>query len=252
MCGQLLNPADSDFFSDLLQCVSDIHSLLSILQQVASAQLCAGNPDPDFIDVIEREGGSFRGENKEVVATLDNTYSVKVSGCTYERMIRTQECEILYWPCSAGERAVRSHGCNHFRAHLRVKRSRCSNSDPSSAVADNSHTNYSHLSKDELVDRLKNVQKSRKAIRAKYEQLAKKVIKEEGVKISEEDESDIRMLMDDVTPEIRTKYGKDSPQYVLWQEQEKYNSLKNKRQMRWHPFVIRFALSLFYSSRVAY
>ena len=102
------------------------------------------------------------------------------------------------------------------------------------------------------MDRLKNVQKSRKAIRAKYGRLAKKMIKNEGVKISEEDESDIRMMMDDLTPEVRTKYGKDSPQHVLWQEQKKYNSLKNKRQMRWHPLVIRFALSLFYSSRVAY
>lgn len=102
------------------------------------------------------------------------------------------------------------------------------------------------------MDRLKNVQKSRKAIRAKYRRLAKKMIKNEGVKISEEDESDIRMMMDDLTPEVRTKYGKDSPQHVLWQEQKKYNSLKNKRQMRWHPLVIRFALSLFYSSRVAY
>ena len=33
---------------------------------------------------------------------------------------------------------------------------------------------------------------------------------------------------------------------------EKIYSLKNKRQMRWHPLVVRFALSLFYSSRVAY
>lgn len=102
------------------------------------------------------------------------------------------------------------------------------------------------------MDRLKNVQKSRKAIRAKYQRLAKKMIKEEGVKISEEDESDVRVLMDAATPEIRTKYGKDSPQNVLWEEQKKYNSLQNKRQMRWHPLVIRFALSLFYSSRVAY
>ena len=59
-------------------------------------------------------------------------------------------------------------------------------------------------------------------------------------------ESDIRMLMDNVTPELRTKYGKDSPQYVLWQEQKKYNSLKNKRQIRWHPLVIRFAFSIFF------
>ena len=252
VCGQLLNPADSEVFSDLPQCVTDIHSLLSILQQVASALICAGNPDPSFIDLIEREGGSFRGENKEIVATLDDTCNVTVSGCRYERTIRTQECDLLCRPCSAGEKRVRCQRCSRFRAHLRVKRSRHNNSDPSSSTADNSHTSYNHLSKDELVERLKNVQKSRKIIRRKYRRLAKKMIKKEGVKISEEDESDIRMLIDDVTPEIGTKYGKDSPQYVLWQEQKKYNSLQNKRQMRWHPLVIRFALNLFYSSRVAY
>ena len=157
------------FFSDLPQCVGNIHSPLSILREVASAQICTGNLDPDCIDLIEREGGSFRGENKDVVATLDDTCNVQLSGCTHECMIRTQDCEILCQPCSAGERTVRCHRCSRFRAHLWVKWSRCSNSDPSSAIADNSYTNYSCLSKDELVDRSKNVQKSRKAIRAKYQ-----------------------------------------------------------------------------------
>ena len=61
MCGQLLNPPDSEVFSDLPQCVTDIRSLLSILQQVSSALICARNPDPSCIDLIdhEREGGSF-------------------------------------------------------------------------------------------------------------------------------------------------------------------------------------------------
>ena len=84
VCGQLLNPADSEVFSDLPQCVTDIRSLF-ILQQVASALICAGNPDPSFKDLIESEGGSFRGENKEIVATLDDTYNATVSGCRYER-----------------------------------------------------------------------------------------------------------------------------------------------------------------------
>ena len=177
MCGRLINPADSVVLSDVPQCVSDVHSLLFILQQVASAQVCAGNPDPSFVELIEREGGCFRGEKKELVATLDNTCNVTVSGCTYERTIRTQDCGILCQPSSSGEKRVRCSRCSHFRAHLRVKRSRqnSSESDPrSSAVADSSHTNYSHLSKDELVERLKNVQKSRKSIRAKYKRLAKK------------------------------------------------------------------------------
>ena len=37
MYGWVLNPADSDVLSDLPMCSDDIHSLLSIHQQVASA-----------------------------------------------------------------------------------------------------------------------------------------------------------------------------------------------------------------------
>lgn len=136
--------------------------------------------------------------------------------------------------------------------HLRVKRSRRSNSDLSSAVADDSHTNYSNLTKDELIDRLKNVQKSRKAIRSRCAKLARELIKKDGVKVTDDDESDIQALIDEVAPDVEEKYGEDSPQSILWHEQRKYNSLKNKRQMRWHPLVVRFALSLYYSSRVAY
>ena len=206
--------------------------------------------DPSFVKLIEREGGRFRGEKKEVVATLDDICNVTVSGYTYERTIQTQECGILCQPCSSGEKRVRCSRCSCFRAHLRVKRSRQSSSDPwsSAVLADSSYTNYSHLSKNELVEQLKNVQKSRKSIRAKHKRLAKKVIKEERSK----EDGDARVLMDDVTSEIRMQYDTDSLQYVLWQEQKKYNLLKNKCQMRWHPLVIRFALSLFYSSRVAY
>ena len=39
---------------------------------------------------------------------------------------------------------------------------------------------------------------------------------------------------------------------ILWNEQLKYNSLKDKRQMRWDPLLIRFALSIKYASSAAY
>ena len=71
VCGRLLDPTVSDVFSDLPFCVNDINSLLSILQRISSAGLCTGNPDPDIIQLIEHEGGSFRGTNQDVVATLE-------------------------------------------------------------------------------------------------------------------------------------------------------------------------------------
>lgn len=164
-------------------------------------------------------------------------------------LVRVPNCEILH-ASSDCVRTVRCRMCSKFRDHLRVKRSRHSHADPSLIVADNSHTAYSHLNKTELVDRLRNVQRSRKSIRAKYAHLLKKVIRREGVKICQEDEEDVQALLNEVAPTI--EQDRDSPQYVLWQEQKKFNALKEKRQMRWHPLIIRFALSLFYSSRAAY
>ena len=54
VCDRLLEPDKSGVLSGLPVHVSNIHS---ILQQVESAEICAGNPDNDFVSLIEREGG---------------------------------------------------------------------------------------------------------------------------------------------------------------------------------------------------
>ena len=208
VCGRLLHPDDCDVFTDLPKYVSDVSSLSLVLECVLSAQLCPGNPDPDFVHLIELDGGEFKGENKEVVATLDATNEVRMNGRTYGQTIRTQDCEILCSP-SSGERTVRCHRCSRFRG-----RSRHSHSDRSSVIADDSHTNYGHLNKEELVDRLRNVQKSRKSVRAKYGHLMKKLIRK-GVKITEEDEKYVQAVIDEIAPDVEQKYGRDSPHYVL-------------------------------------
>lgn len=61
-------------------------------------------------------------------------------------------------------------------------------------------------------------------------------------------ESDeILSLMSETSANV-TKFPQDSFQSLLWNEQLKYNSLKENSQMRWHPLLIRFALSLKYAS----
>ena len=58
--------------------------------------------------------------------------------------------------------------------------------------------------------------------------------------------------MDELTPVVDQEFDSNSPQHLLWQKQMKYNRLKRKQQMRWHPLIIRFALNLLYSPRAAY
>ena len=39
---------------------------------------------------------------------------------------------------------------------------------------------------------------------------------------------------------------------LFWEEQKKYNNLKNKRQMRWHPMIIKWYLLLRHLSATSY
>ena len=41
-------------------------------------------------------------------------------------------------------------------------------------------------------------------------------------------------------------------QRIFWEQQRAYNELGNKRSIRWHPLMIRFALNLRYLSTSAY
>ena len=76
-----------------------------------------------------------------------------------------------------------------------------------------------------------------------------KLLDDQAVSLQEVDMSSI---VADVSPVVNEKFSEDSPQRVFWEQQLKYNSLKDKRQMRWHPLAIRFALNLKYLSGSAY
>jgi len=41
-------------------------------------------------------------------------------------------------------------------------------------------------------------------------------------------------------------------QWLLWQQQLKYSSLKDPASMRWHPLIIRWCLSIYHLSPAAY
>ncbi len=78
------------------------------------------------------------------------------------------------------------------------------------------------------------------------------LIESEGIQLVDEDVGDVLTVTKDLDDTVRRLYSEDSPQLIFWEQQKTYNSLKNKRQMRWHPLVLRFALNLKYMSTSAY
>ena len=48
------------------------------------------------------------------------------------------------------------------------------------------------------------------------------------------------------------EFEENSPQWLLWQQQKAQSQKKDARGMRWHPLMIRWCLSIYFTSPSAY
>ena len=140
-----------------------------------------------------------------------------------------------------------------FRSTLRSLVNRKSKeSDHTSA---DSHTRHSDLTSAEKDERIRNILCTFELSKQKVKRLQDKVdklITEELVHLQNSDTTNIAQTVKEVSLLVEERFPLNSLQRVLWDQQQRYNSLKDKRQMRWHPLVIRFALNLKYLSGTAY
>ena len=235
-------------FSDDLS----LDSIAKLLQQVNRSVLCPGNPEDKFVSIYKNKGGKVRGDRGRgsVVAYIDNTKVIDSQGKSYCCSVRRTDCDII---CDI---PVRCKPCNSFRDSLRKTSHRqlqnvCVD-DHTSAM---SHTCYCLLTSAEKDARLKNLHQSfslssqrNAALKVKINRL----IQTQSLPLQENDASDITSVITDVTGLVEENFPTHTPQRIFWDQQMQYNRLKNKRQMRWHPFMIRFALNLKYLSTSAY
>ena len=68
----------------------------------------------------------------------------------------------------------------------------------------------------------------------------------------DDDVVDISQVMADVSPVVESTFPIDSQRRIFGEQQRKYSVIKDKRQIRRHPLVVRFALNLRYYSGAAY
>jgi hypothetical protein len=74
-----------------------------------------------------------------------------------------------------------------------------------------------------------------------------------GTGLSDKDSQDLLDMVETSKDEIRKAFpDEDSFQRLFWEEQKKYNSLKNKKQMRWHAMIIKWCLFLRHKSATTY
>ncbi len=212
--------SSSNLLKDISLTVDSFEALLHLVRVLDTAAVCPGNPEDCFVALCKKRGGSVRGERGcgEDKALIEHTPVVDIDGQTYACTLRRKDCELLC--CRNSANPQRCSNCQEFRATLRSSVSRLNRADESLRTASSSHTKYISLGPQEKTLRLKS--------------------------------ADVTNLIAELTPAVQKTFPPDSPQHIFWQQQCRYNELKEKRQMKWHPLLIRFALNLKYLSSTAY
>ena len=70
------------------------------------------------------------------------------------------------------------------------------------------------------------------------------MVEQESIALDKESD----MLIEKVILKSDKYFDKDSPQYLLWEQQRKQLGLKRKLSMKWHPVVIRWCLAIYLKS----
>ena len=193
-----------------------------------------------------------RGEG-DVIAVVDDSVGTDCHGSQYDCTVRRVDCSIL---CEkSGQYPLRCKPCQRLHSTLRSIVSHEAVHD--SRTSASSHTRYRDLTPSKKDERMKNLHCALKLSNQRVKQLQVKVTKliaNESMRLQDEDVTDISQVMAEVGPVVEDTLLVDSPQWIFWkqQQQQQYNRLKDKRQMRWHPLVVGFSLNLKYLSGTAY
>ena len=213
--------------------VLHLSDILLLLESISDYVVCSGNPDSQFIEHYGFKGESF----------LENYSSTE-----YNATIRSNTCTFLT------KRTFRCENCMKTRRVLANKELRLANQDQN-VVLSSSRPNSS-LSRDQLLEKNKLMKnKLREAERQNKRLKAKVLLAKEGFEanLTEPDQVEIDNLVTECQPNLENVFpDPDSFERIFWEEQLKYNQLRNKSSMRWHPLIIKWSLLIRSKSSKAY
>lgn len=229
----------------------DKRKAAAFMTAIDRSYVCVGNPEETFVNVWqEKEGktncGAVNGE-------FDRASVVDPKGNVYNGTVRRKGCSILCKVLPSGQ-SLRCKSCKAFRSSLRglVLRQSRKSTNRTSANSCTPRCDLTSVEKDERMKELYTKLRSAKQQAQRMRTKADKLITRDSIQLMSDDTNDIADLIDNTSSVVQATFEEHSPQRIFWEQQLKYNQLKDKRQMRWHPLMIRFALNLKYLSGTAY
>jgi hypothetical protein len=227
--GKPLNP-DHDLWTHVPSKCDSLSSISSLLDLLSNAKFCCGAKEVDI-------------------------YTVTTSNVSF---ITSQKCQLIALEAFKGNRC---HACIALRKRLLMKQLR--------AKKKSSHTDFtrskrrnSYLSSPLKRDKLKQLARKRigllrqvSSLRCKlalYEKKSQDLIEAEGIRLTDNDCDVMLELARECKATVVSDFQPESFQQIFLEQQIKYNTLKTKASMRWHPAIIRWCLFVRSKSAKAY
>ena len=210
--------------------VLDEQSVKLLIKNVVQAKICKGNED--FVSFLKEK--DIKGYRIDMYQSTET--------------VRSVNCKLI---CSDTDKCS---VCNVQRSDLVSMKNREKMSSPMKARV-SSRAKLHTLTKRQLIKRAKNLQKDRVKVKQQQKRLKDRVQQlfiDESVVLKEESGKCIEKVVEQASDEIEKLLEDDSPQKVLWQEQMKALKKTDKKQMRWHPTIIRWAIAIHSKSPAAY
>ena len=167
--------------------------------------------------------------------------------------IRHVDCDLLIKPGESSQCCTR---CMAYRSSLRAQVSRHQKQvDDSSRTNPSSHTAFSRLCSPEKATRYHQEHTMRRACQRQVTNLHKKlqtVTEERGLSVHSSLHDDLVQIMKDNAEAVCKTNPPGTFGRVFWESQMQAASVKDARQMRWDPIMIRWCIYLRHLSSSAY
>ena len=226
--------------------VLDHTSLSKLLTMLDKLQVCPGHPDTHFVRMLRAKKGKVISPDGKVVCFVHST-PVEFNGEVYQETLRLTECELLssFTKCSV---------CKSYRGTLRSMYHRWSNKLQVSSDS-SSYTNERYLNTPEKkmkMCRLKKKARTAVQVISKLREKVSYLTRNHGEVLDKNMETDLLAIMRENAEKVKSTYAEGTFARLFWDEQFKAASLNDKRQIRWHPVIIKWCLNLKLLSSSAY
>ena len=215
------------------------------LKFIDSIGICTGSPEAEFLELAAKKKRGFRNKAGGHVLTVVNR-PVKLNGRSYERTVCSTKCQIL-----TKREGRRCKECKLLRKKLHIYLVRWQLVD----AAANKFTRNAVLTTPQRQGKLRKLAKNAVVQRQKIRRLKERIqswVEKSSVTVDENLSDEISHQLDTKSDDALASFPTGSFQRLFWEEQQKASRCRGASGRRWHPLMIRWAMSLKLQSSTAY